>query len=142
MGPFSDGWTESDVEAVLAKGDPEELLYVPIIVGMNAPDCEQSWVEDICFALADHPHFNVRGNAVLAFGHIARTCGELDLQRVLPILTKALNDSHEYVRGHANAASCDIETYLGVEVPGYDGEFTKALNQTIEKVRRQIDGDT
>jgi len=35
MGPFFDGWTEADVDVILARGNPEELLYVPIVVGMN-----------------------------------------------------------------------------------------------------------
>ena len=29
MGPFKDGWTESDVEAVIERGDAEDLGYVP-----------------------------------------------------------------------------------------------------------------
>jgi hypothetical protein len=73
MGPFDAGWTEEDVDAVLRRNDPDELLYVPIVVGMNAASREPGWAEEICLALAQHPHFNVRGNAILGMGHIART---------------------------------------------------------------------
>ncbi len=137
MGPFSSGWTEADVEEVVARADPQELLYVPIVVGMNAPDCERSWVEDICLKLAEHADFNVRGNAILGLGHIARTCGELDLERIVPVIAAALNDSHEYVRSHANGAACDLELYLGVRVPGYDGEQTEALFNAIDALRKK-----
>jgi len=131
MGPFGDGWTEADVEAVIARGSPDELLYVPIVVGMNAPDCDRTWVESICFKLAEHPHFNVRANAILGLGHIARTCGDLNLDRAIPLISRALSDEHEDVRAHANNAACDLQMYLGVLVPGYDGEQTENLLNAI-----------
>lgn len=118
MNPFANGWTESDVEAVIARGNPDELLYVPIVVGMNAADCDRSWAETVCFNLATHPDFNVRGNAILGLGHIARTCGELNLEHAIPLITKALSDPHEYVRSHAESAADDLKTYLGVLVSG------------------------
>jgi hypothetical protein len=40
VGPFDAGWTEEDVDAVLRRNDPDELLYVPIVVGMNADSRE------------------------------------------------------------------------------------------------------
>ena len=137
MGPFSDGWTEADVEAVVARGDPSELLYVPIVVGMNAADCRREWAEAICFNLAEHPDFNVRGNAVLGLGHIARTCRELNLAQAVPLISRALFDPHEYVRSHADGAACDLHLYLGVIVNGYDTAHTEEFLDVIEKVRKQ-----
>ena len=135
MGPFSQDWTEADVEAVLARDDPAELLYVPIVIGMSASDCERSWVENICFKLTEHQDFNVRGNALLGLGHIARTCRELDLARALPIISRALSDSNEYARSHANNAACDLQIYMGVEVPGYDTTYTDELLAAAQKLR-------
>jgi len=117
MGPFKEGWTEGDVDVVLARGDPDELLYVPIVLGMNAPDFERAWVERICFQLAEHPHFNVRGNAILGLAHIARTCRELNTAVAVPLISKALTDPHEYVRAHASDAAADLLHFLKVAVP-------------------------
>jgi len=117
MSPFQVGWTKQDVEAVVARGAPDELLYVPIVVSMDPPDC--AWSERICLALATHTDFNVRGNAILGFGHLARTCGKLNLTAVVPIIATALRDEHEYVRGHAHDAAGDLLHYLGVRIPGY-----------------------
>ena len=117
MGPFADDWTQADVEAVLARGDPSELLYVPIVVGMNADQCEREWAEAICFRLARHPDFNVRGNAILGLGHIARTCRALNTGTAVPLISQALADPHEYVRGHAADTSSDLLIYLNVRVP-------------------------
>lgn len=118
MGPFKNGWTIEDVHAALARGIPEELLYVPIVISMDPPDCE--WAQEICISLTSHSHFNVRGNAILGLGHLARTCRWLDLSRVLPLVSAALEDEHEYVRGHATDAASDISHYLKVVVPGHE----------------------
>ncbi len=137
MGPFAKDWDEATIEAAIARDDPNELLYVPIMVGMNAPEFDSLWVQDVCVKLAGHPHFNVRANAMLGFGHIARTRRELDLIRVAPIISAALLDSHPDVREHANNAACDLEMFLGFSVPGYDGETTVAVGEAIEELRRQ-----
>lgn len=140
MDCFADGWTEKDIEAAIERNNPDELLRVPIIVGMNAPDCEQAWAENVCCSLCEHPHFNVRGNAILGLGHIARTCRKLDLDRAVPLISNAFNDPHEYVRSHANNAACELELYLGVTVPGYDGNPTTALLEAIDRVVASIGG--
>jgi hypothetical protein len=137
MGPFIDGWTEVDVDAVLARGKPEELLYVPIALGLNAPDFDREWVERICLSLSAHPDPNVRGNAVLGFGHIARTCRDLNQSEILPVIEKALNDSSEYVRGHAESAACDVHQYLGIVVNGYDTSYTDELHKAIDRIRSE-----
>jgi hypothetical protein len=106
---------------------------------MNAADCERSWVESICFTLADHPDFNVRGNAILGLGHIARTCRELNLDRAVPVISRALGDPNPFVRSHADNAACDLQVYLGASVPGYNTERTEALFAAINKSRRKSD---
>jgi hypothetical protein len=139
MNPFMNGWTEADVEAVVERGDPNELLYVPVLVGMNAPDCELLWAETMCFSLVNHSNFNVRGNAILGLGHIARTCLQLDLNKAIPMIADALNDPSEYVRGQAESAACDLHIYLGVIVPGYKTSFTENLVATANKLIEKRD---
>ena len=107
---FQDGWTKSDMEEAILRDNPEELLYVPAWVSMDPPDCK--WAEDICIKLSVHENFNVRGNAILGFGHLARTCGSLNLEVVAPIVSSALNDSSAYVKGHAHTAKEDIEHFM------------------------------
>jgi len=112
MGPFLDGWSNEDVEAVLLRGDPEELLYVPIVVGMNAPACGAEWAEQVCVRLSSHPSPTVRGNALLGIGHIARTCLELRDVRSVQAVQKGQYDPEPYVRGHSEDAKSDIEHFL------------------------------
>ncbi|HYW11607.1 MAG TPA: hypothetical protein VE871_06600 [Longimicrobium sp.] len=117
--PFSDGWTMADVEAAIARDEAAELLHVPILVSMDPPDC--AWAQEICIRLAAHPHANVRGNAILGFGHLARTCGALDEPRVRPLVESALHDEDDYVRGQADAAAGDLEHFLGWRIEGAEG---------------------
>jgi hypothetical protein len=111
MGPFREGWTAADVEAVIARGDPNELLYAPIVVSMDPPEYE--WAESVCLRLASHSHPQVRANAILGFGHLARTCGRLNETVVRPIVEGGLLDESQAVRGHASSAADDIEVFLG-----------------------------
>jgi hypothetical protein len=117
--PFPDGWTTADIEGAIARDEPDELLHVPILVSLDPPDC--AWAQEICIRLAAHPHVTVRGNAVLAFGHLARTCGALDEARVRPLIESALIDPDDYVRGQAHAAADDVAHFLGWRIGGAEG---------------------
>ena len=117
MGPFKDGWDEAKVEAVLARADPDEVLYVPIAVSLEPPDC--AWSFAICERLATHADPRVRANAILGFGHLARMCGALE-PRIAPMISAALKDSDGCVRAHANDAAHDINHFLGWNLPTLD----------------------
>jgi hypothetical protein len=110
LGRFRDGWTKEDVEAALCRDDPTEVLYAPIVVSMDPPDCD--WAQSICVRLATHSDPTVRGNAILGFGHLARTCRKLDETIVRPLIEAALIDTHSHVRGHAIDAAADVAHYL------------------------------
>jgi len=111
VGPFKDGWSKQDVEAVLRRNNPAELLYAPIVVSMDPPDCE--WAQSVCVRLAGHEDPTVRGNAILGFGHLARTCRKLNESVVRPLVDAALRDAHAYVTGHATDTVADLAHYLG-----------------------------
>ena len=55
----------------------------------------------------------------------------------MPIIGQALSDPHEYVRGHANAAACDLQMYMGAMVPGYNASQTDDLIDAMNDLRRQ-----
>jgi hypothetical protein len=99
------------VEAAIVRDDPEELLVAVLAAALYSED--PSWAQRICVALSQHKHFNVRGNAMLGFGHLARIHGALDESVVAPVVRSGLRDPHEYVRGQAGTAAEDIEQFLG-----------------------------
>ena len=99
------------IEAAIGRDDPDELRIAVLSAALHAQD--PVWAEGVCVRLVSHPHWNVRGNAVLGFGHLARIHGALDRARVLPLVEAALADGHRYVRGQAYGAADDLEQYLG-----------------------------
>lgn len=104
-------WSHEQVDQAFRDDDPEALLLAAVAVSMHDPDWR--YAQDLCVRLSSHQHFNVRGNAVLGFGHIARVHEQLDRELVQPIIEAALEDEDEYVRGHAIDAADDTVQYLG-----------------------------
>ena len=109
-------YSPEEVAAAIEKDDWRELSRVVISVSMYASD--PHYAEGLCVRLATHENFNVRGNAVLGFGHLARRFGQLNASRVKPIIESALEDDSEYVRGQAMAAVEDVNLFLGWEISG------------------------
>jgi len=103
-------WKHEDVEQAMRADDIEALLVAVLGVSMHVDDW--SYAQDLCVRLSSHPHFNVRGNAVLGFAHIARVHRRLDRAVVQPIIQRALHDADDYVRGHADSAVDDTVIYL------------------------------
>lgn len=99
-----------EIESAIERGEPDELLRVALSAALHSGD--SLYAEEVCVRLAKHSHFNVRGNAVLGFGHIARIHGRLDEATVRPLVEAALRDADDYVRGQAVAAADDVEFFL------------------------------
>ena len=104
-------YSRAHIEAALVRNDPDELMRCVIYVGMHAQDV--GWATMVCAQLAQHARANVRGNAILSFGHLARVHRQLDRAIVLPILERGLADPEPYVRGQAESAADDIKHFLG-----------------------------
>jgi hypothetical protein len=102
--------SREEIEAVISRDDPNELLYAVISAALYSEDPD--WAEDVCVRLSQQDHFNVRGNAILGVGHIARIHKKLTEKRVKPLIESALKDESEYVRGHANSAADDVNFFL------------------------------
>lgn len=74
-----------------------------------------------CVQLSSHPDEVVRGNAILGFGHLARLFGRLG-EEAPPLVTRALADTSDYVRGQAYAAAGDLQHFLGIDFRGSSTE--------------------
>ncbi len=101
---------KDEIESAISRNNPDELLHAVISAALYADDAE--WAEGVCLRLVHHQDFNVRGNAILGFGHIARVHRKLNASRVKPLIEAALNDESDYVRGQAYATADDVEFFL------------------------------
>ena len=104
-------WSHAQVEEALRNNDPDALRYAVIAISMY--DRDWHYAQALCVRLSTHPDCNVRGNAILGFGHISRVHHQLDRALVQPIIEAALTDAHEYVRGHAWDAAEETSHFLG-----------------------------
>lgn len=102
--------SQAEIEAAILRDNPNELLYAVLSAALYFED--SAWAEDVCVRLATHKHYNVRGNAILGFGHIARIHKKLDEAKVKPLIESALEDESEYVRGQAESAKDDVKFSL------------------------------
>lgn len=104
-----DRMSREEVEAALGRDDPEELIRAVLAVALHSEDGE--WAASVCVRLASHGHFNVRGNAILGFGHLARRYGRLE-PAARDIIEAALRDADPYIRGQAEAVADDVQHFL------------------------------
>ena len=100
----------SQIAAILATGSIADLELLSIAVGEDFPDWK--YAQDICLQLAEHPTDNVRANACLGLGYIARNHRKLEKHLVKPVLLRELRTQTEY-RGKIEDAIADINSYLG-----------------------------
>jgi len=102
------------ITAALARNDREELLLLPISLSMDPPEeTDPGLAEAVCLQLASHADPTVRGNAILGFGHLARTVGAFrDAPAVRAAVSAALADPDAYISGQAHAAADDLAHFL------------------------------
>jgi hypothetical protein len=101
-------------EAAIARDDAAELRDLVLEIAHDAPDRE--WAQSCFIQLARHRDAEVRGNALLGFGHLARRFGQLDSQRVRRIVSIAFVDPSPSVREKARSAALDLRTFLRWEL--------------------------
>jgi len=97
----SDAW-KREVDTAIAADDPEELLGVVIDIALASDD--PAWAMERLVALARHPNTDVRGNALIAFAHLASRFDTVDRAAIVGVLRGARTDGERYVREQAEAA--------------------------------------
>ena len=102
--------SETEIEAAILRDDSDELVYAVLSAALYAYDA--GWAENICARLAAHENENVRGNAILGFGHIARIHGQLTEAKVKPLIESAFEDESAFVRDHADSVKDDTKMFL------------------------------
>ena len=128
--------TEHEVEGALSANESDSLKVLVIGAALHWGD--RVAVENLCSRLGAHQNEEVRGNAILALGHLARRFEMLSSHFRFAI-RKALSDESKYVRGQALAAADDVEIFLGwelIEGPKMriEGEYERA-EKAVEETR-------
>lgn len=99
------------IERAEREDDLAALVRGVIAVALYDPDF--SYAQALCVRLSAHVNFNVRGNAIQAFGHLVRLRGRLDEATVRPIIEAGLHDPSEYVRSQCEEVRDESANLLG-----------------------------
>ena len=62
--------SDDEIKRILKMGSYEEILKLPLEIGMNHYDWK--FAQDVCLQLAEHEDERIRANAILGSAYIAR----------------------------------------------------------------------
>lgn len=72
---------------------------------------DRDFAQELMVRYSQHSNENIRGIAILCFGHIARIHRKINKKLVMPIILDGLNDKSQFVRGHSQSALDDINMF-------------------------------
>jgi hypothetical protein len=110
------------VNALILRNDVKDMLLLSISAALNCTDLD--WAEHICIELSMHEDNQVRGNAILSFGHLARIFGVLNDPRIKNIVKQGLCSDDKYVHSQAITAAYDLSDFLGWDLSEGNGSDT------------------
>ena len=79
------------LERLFESGNENAICEALLSGSFYEPDWR--WVQAQCLRFLDHPVLNVRCNAVISLGHIARVSRQMDVELVLPKLNELKKDT-------------------------------------------------
>jgi hypothetical protein len=99
-----------DLEKLVESGNENAIVEALLSAAYYDPDWR--WVQGLCLRFLDHADRNVRWNAAICLGHIARIHRNLDLELVLPKLLALKGDPS--IASSVEEALEDIRFFLRV----------------------------
>jgi len=89
--------------------NPDAIVDGLLSLALSADDGE--FAEQVMTRYSQHDNENIRGIAILCFGHIARIHEVIHKEQVISLIQTALHDESSFVRGHAESALEDINMF-------------------------------
>jgi hypothetical protein len=104
-----DELSNDEINEIFAKNDLNELMTLPLSVGMYHPNWK--YAQDLCIRLSHYENAALRANSVLGLAYVAQTKGLLEKHIIKPILLRELRVNTEY-RWRIIDAIEDINLFL------------------------------
>lgn len=101
--------SNDEVDEILARNDLDELMTLPLSVGMYHPNWK--YAQDLCVMLSNHENAALRANSILGIAYIARVNRRLEKHIVKPVVLKELRENTDY-RWRILDAIEDINLFL------------------------------
>ena len=120
--------TKDEFEEFIKTGNAEEVAKQ--LIGLAFYEEDYDFALRMILLCTEHSDSNVRGNAILCLGHLARIHKRLPVDPIVSIVLNGIVDVDEYVRGQAYPAKDDIELFI----PGFVKEFKKKAKELGIKI--------
>lgn len=101
-------FSREEADEELASGNPDQIREA--LVALALRDGDWRCVQGKCLEFASHSDPSIRALAATCLGHLARLHGQLDLDEVLPVLTRMMADPD--TEGSAENALDDIKMFI------------------------------
>lgn len=89
-----------DAEAAFSSGDTDSIISA--LLSLSYFGEEPEWTQSKCLEFMQMPDRDIKRVAITAIGHLARVTGQIDRERVLPILeTLGRDEEYEGIVGDA-----------------------------------------
>ncbi|MBW7473877.1 hypothetical protein K0T92_03900 [Paenibacillus oenotherae] len=98
-----------EIMNLINSDNPGTIVNGLLSLTFNADDGE--FVQELMVHYTQHKNENIRGIAILCFGHIARIHATVNKELIIPLINDALKDESSFVRGHAHSALDDINMF-------------------------------
>ncbi|MFF2290997.1 CPCC family cysteine-rich protein [Peribacillus butanolivorans] len=82
------------------------------LLGLAVNSDDLDFVQDIMVMYSEHEDANIRGTAILCFGHIAKVYKKINKDLVLSIINQGFQDESSFVREQSRSALDDINFYI------------------------------
>jgi hypothetical protein len=98
----------ADAEAIFAKNDEVEISKALVRLAYHHDDWK--WMQSKCLHYIESGSEALQFTAIICLGHVARIHHQLDVDLVLPILTRL--QENPKLEGRVQDALDDIDTYI------------------------------
>jgi hypothetical protein len=107
----------------------EKSAVVEGILSATMYEHDPTWALEICLKYCNAGDVDIRGIAIEGLGHIARVHGDIDLERVIPVLDVALKDTDPWVVDKAEFSLDDLTRF----VPTFAAAWKTRTNHGTER---------
>ncbi|MDB6056057.1 MAG: uncharacterized protein JWN25_3580 [Verrucomicrobiales bacterium] len=102
-------WISKKRAQIIFSGDDfSKIKFTLVRVALYEPDYK--WATAQCLNFCDHADGEIRGLAAACLGHIGRVHGTIEMEKVIPVLERLLQDTQTV--GRAEDALGDIKQFV------------------------------
>ena len=110
--PLTEINSRQDANFIFENGNFEDLMLLSLSIGMQCPESEKHFAQELCIRLAGNTNAAIRANAITGLAYIARKHKWLNKRIVKPYILRELRENIEFKEQIKDSIK-KINLYLG-----------------------------